>query len=568
MKRYNGSLRLHGRVIENPGPLSMPPHPISAERSEIDAPAAALSESSPAFAFPSPRASPVLKLLWLAAAVVVPLAFTLYTQHIWEDYFITFRCSRNLCLGNGLVYNIGERVHGFTSPLGVLLPAGAYALFAQDSYLPALWLFRVVSIVAFAGGGLLLIRRLEEEHRGSVLPGLFFGVLYLLDAKSIAFSTNGMETAFMLFFLAWGLSLFDPDGRQRWLLRGLCWAGLMWTRPDGFIYIAALALAQWLFTEVPRLRLIRPLFLSGLVCTVLYLPWFVWAWQYYGSPVPHTIIAKSLFGSTYSVHLRAMIGNFPQFLLHRLAGLYTPVYFKEFGGWPTWIGWVSSALGLLASVYWLLPLRDRFGRMASLCFTLLVGYSLLIPTVFPWYYPPAAMCGSLVLAQGFFTLAGAVRRHLRLTRAVASLALASVALFMASVLAASAWELRIQQRLIEDENRVAIGLWLKTQMKDGDRVFLEPIGYIGYFSEARILDWLGLVSPEVIRLRRQGLEYPEMIPVLNAEWVSLATAGHHLDGADQGRDGIRFHRRTTTWSVSLTAATSWPTVRRCRVGIG
>ena len=108
-----------------------------------------------------------------------------------------------------------------------------------------------------------------------------------------------------------------------------------------------------------------------------------------------------------------------------------------------------------------------------------------------------------------------------MTRAVASLALASVALFMAFVLAASAWELRIQQRLIEDENRVAIGLWLKTQAKEGDRVFLEPIGYIGYFSEARILDWLGLVSPEVIQLRRRGLEYPEMIPVLNAEWVVL-----------------------------------------------
>ena len=51
----------------------------------------------------------------------VPTAYTLYTNHIWEDFFITFRHSQNLCEGKGLVYNEGERVHGFTSPLGVLL---------------------------------------------------------------------------------------------------------------------------------------------------------------------------------------------------------------------------------------------------------------------------------------------------------------------------------------------------------------------------------------------------------------------------------------------------------------
>ncbi|HET7538045.1 MAG TPA: hypothetical protein VFJ90_16410, partial [Candidatus Didemnitutus sp.] len=62
---------------------------------------------------------------WLILlAFVVPLAFAAYTQHAWEDYFITLRASRNLVDGNGLVFTPGERLHTFTSPLGVLLPAG------------------------------------------------------------------------------------------------------------------------------------------------------------------------------------------------------------------------------------------------------------------------------------------------------------------------------------------------------------------------------------------------------------------------------------------------------------
>ena len=63
--------------------------------------------------------------VFAVAAALSPLGYALYTDHIWEDFFITFRHSENLARGDGLVYQPGERVHGFTSPLGVLLPAGA-----------------------------------------------------------------------------------------------------------------------------------------------------------------------------------------------------------------------------------------------------------------------------------------------------------------------------------------------------------------------------------------------------------------------------------------------------------
>jgi len=51
------------------------------------------------------------------------LLFAAYTRHAWEDYYITYRCSKNLATGHGLVYTVGERVHAFTSPLNVLIPA-------------------------------------------------------------------------------------------------------------------------------------------------------------------------------------------------------------------------------------------------------------------------------------------------------------------------------------------------------------------------------------------------------------------------------------------------------------
>src|ERR1700749_1601640 len=89
-------------------------------------------------------------------AFAAPLIYAGITHHGWEDYLITFRFSENLANGNGLVYNIPERVHGFTSPIGVLLPALLHVLSGRHSWLLTLWLFRIISAAAVAGAALLL----------------------------------------------------------------------------------------------------------------------------------------------------------------------------------------------------------------------------------------------------------------------------------------------------------------------------------------------------------------------------------------------------------------------------
>ena len=96
----------------------------------------------------------------------------------------------------------------------------------------------------------------------------------------------------LVFFavLLWS-ELEAPDGpRARWLAVAL--GGLMWTRPDAFVLAGAILLPHlWLNRGADGLRravLLRGGFFGGM----LYLPWFAWAWWYYGSPIPNTIIAK------------------------------------------------------------------------------------------------------------------------------------------------------------------------------------------------------------------------------------------------------------------------------------
>lgn len=60
-------------------------------------------------------------------------------------------------------------------------------------------------------------------------------------------------------------------------------------------------------------------------------------------------------------------------------------------------------------------------------------------------------------------------------------------------------------------------------MRPGERVYLECLGYIGYFSGARMLDWPGLCTPEVVQARKANpkLGYFSMVDQLKPEWVVI-----------------------------------------------
>ena len=51
-------------------------------------------------------------------------------------------------------------------------------------------------------------------------------------------------------------------------------------------------------------------------------------------------------------------------------------------------------------------------------------------------------------------------------------------------------------------------------------IFLEPLGYIGYYSDRYIQDWPGLVAPEVVHLRHEKHDnFFALAMELNPDWL-------------------------------------------------
>jgi len=129
----------------------------------------------------------------------------------------------------------------------------------------------------------------------------------------------------------------------------------------------------------------------------------------------------------------------------------------------------------------------------------------------------------------------------------------------AALLAATAWQMRTQQRIIEDGVRRPIGLWLKEQSGPGDSVLMEPLGYIGYFSRLKTYDFPGLSSPEVVAVIRRGVRrYSDLIAELKPTWLVLRPSEVAPDFSQ--RPVLRDYQLVRSWDVmsELDAVTFLP----------
>jgi arabinofuranosyltransferase len=220
-------------------------------------------------------------LLPLVPALVVYAFLCHQLDFTQDDAYISYRYVANFLNGDGLVYNVGERVEGFTNFGWVIYLIMWGALGA--SYIAA---SKITGFILGAGIIVLtfLMARLifSKSHKWfSLLPVYLVGV-----NQSLAYwSPAGLETAAFAFLVM--LSLYLYLKRSWGLIAALVLA--VWVRPEG-----ALLTGLLIITEAIVERRV-PLF--SLRCTVaaflLSLPFAAFKLTYYGSIFPNPFYAKT-----------------------------------------------------------------------------------------------------------------------------------------------------------------------------------------------------------------------------------------------------------------------------------
>jgi len=241
----------------------------------------------------------------LALVLVAGLALAWQTKSLFDDSFISFRYAENFLDGHGLVYNIGERVEGYTNFLWVMVLA--LLTWLTGASMPHLAFFACLFCLA---GNLITVYLIGRRLNGSDSTRFYLPLAPLWLAAQYVFhvyGTTGMETMFAGWLVNLGvLFLIAKPGAAGAGLTGLFLILATFARPDhGLFYgVGGLVLLIMHLSKVVKnadpSNTRRKVFLRGvkelgMFCLpfLLYLGYTAWRYGYYGQIVPNTYFAKS-----------------------------------------------------------------------------------------------------------------------------------------------------------------------------------------------------------------------------------------------------------------------------------
>ena len=467
----------------------------------------------------------------LGIALVLRLAWMIFTNFTYEDAYITFRYAQRLSTGQGFVYNVGERVDGTSTPLFTLLMAGWLLVDPGDPVMGARLIGLAAGLISL---GLVwsLLGRLNITDLRRLIPI----ALLVMSDKLWARDTGGMETslAICLMLAAWYAAV------RGWSARAGLLAGLMlWTRIDMAVWLAVLSVVCWYADRRPPIRLVV---FAGLI----YLPWVVFATLYFGSPVPFTVIAKwqayNIAGaqSPYLEHLLIILRWLTPFSLPENAatGLVDLL-------------WIFTAFCAAVGAIAIRRIRPLL-LLAAFGLTELAVLTLARATFSTRYFMPLLWVMMILAGIGLgsiwnrlSTVPHAARGAATLTAALAVIGI-DLGLGYGQALA-----FRDIQQNINDRALKSIGLWLEQNTVADAAVLLEPLGYIGYYANRRMIDVVGLVSPEIVDLKRQGLTTLQAVPIIRPDYIVIH-CDDALDWEKQSESGqsdfVAHYQRAVTFN--------------------
>jgi len=402
------------------------------------------------------------RLAWPLALVVGLSLFAVLYRRGYDDPYITYRYAANLAAGYGFVYNPGVATLSTTAPLFGLILAPV-ALIGWSVPLVA----NLIGCLCHAAGGLALYR-LGHLWRDPLI-GATAALLYLLFPLPL--TTLGSETLPAMALALWSF-VAAVQGRQ-WLT-GLLTGMLVWLRPDG-ILVGPFALLIALLTDRRWRDWRRWPWRAALLWGAIVVAGIGLAWLVYGAPLPSTLYAKqrqALIPGSY---------DFVDRLLVTLTGyLRQPFY---------WFVFAVSAVGMVAvwwRRWWLVPI--------GWAFTYGLAYTVLGVAGYFWYVAPLLIglapafgLGIRVLFDGLSRIGG---------RRLALIGLAVALIGSAVWLSGSVMRIgqQIDQRLVVYR---AAGEWLAAYTAPTATVATLEIGIVGYYAQRPMIDFAGLVQPDI-----------------------------------------------------------------------
>jgi arabinofuranosyltransferase len=434
--------------------------------------------------------------------VAIAVATFVYHAHIYwswteDDAYISLRYAENLSRGQGLVFNPGERVEGYSNFAWVVLAAAAMRA-GLDPVAFTKGVGLVSGVVALLLSFLLARRTVPRPGMTPIVIAFYLAISPVLVQHSVA----GLETSFFAMLLVASVLVASAPVtafRRAGLIILLFVLSL--TRPEGPLMAAVILLVRalqnrlaggvfgdepdWEARTVPLEGALkgRAAVIDAAIYALLFGAYFVWRWSYFGVPFPNTYYAKVSGG------LHGLIDG----------AQYTLDFLRDAGG-PLFIGLalVPLALG---------PRRPAYASALAVVVAYF-GFVLISGGDWMFHYRFFAHVLPVLLAL----VAAGLDRLLSLPKPGtlrAAIVYSGIAIvLLATTLSLGNTELRIARTVLPalqrhnylSQNYEELGRWFHDNTPLGSTIAISDVGAVGYFSDRHIVDMFGLVDPHISRI--------------------------------------------------------------------
>lgn len=449
----------------------------------------------------------------LSAICVVFVIFCYSNKFIQDDAYISFRYIQNFVDGNGLVFNIGEKVEGYTNLLWVLILSvfGFLKLnFENIAQVLSVIFGILVLFLTYQISALIKIEPEKNQKKSKtqeapvntkyfdLIPSLFL----LFTASFIFWSISGMETTMFISFCLIGIYYYmlsrDSLSVNYQFSISLLLATL--TRPEG-IYFFGLIMIHKLFilVSVKKIEGIKEFFsknniISYLIYIIPVIVYFAVRYSYYGYLFPNTYYAKTGLSSVYfGMGVEYFTKFLTSYLLYGII-LLLPVYlFKS-----------KSNFFAVSLFYWLI-----------VCYTIYIitigGDVLKQNRFFLTILPLIYILFAKLLTEIFLKL------RLRTSKGAAKTVVLVITAFICIFYYTTQKE-KLEDDVLTEAGLVdkmkSTGLWFNSKQQELGRpmtIAASTIGAMSYFAgpQVNVIDLLGLTDKEIAH-------NPKLIPEISA----------------------------------------------------
>ena len=404
-----------------------------------------------------------------------------FYHNAYDDAYISFRYAKNVVAGNGLVYNPGERVEGYTNFLWIILLT-FFARIGCNMVTVSKVLGFLFSMVTMILVFFFSRKYLRIDLRLTLVPLS----LLALDSSFASSAISGMETALFTFLVTAGAFAYIHESNKEKVFpySSLLFAGASLTRPEGLLIWGMTILHRIVHGILTsHVGWLKKSLKSLLVVIFVYVPYFLWRYNYYEYLFPNTFYAKT--GGGWMQVQRGL-----EYLGHFLEAR---------------IGALCLGLAILSL------LKRQFDFLVSYFLFVLISFTFYIVCIGgDWpiahrFFVPLLPLIYLLISLGLKTFYLPIPSVLPLRTGIwrfgkTMLLICLVLSTLVTTSYAGEYRLLILHFKNIDKCRISMGKWLRENVSPEAKIAVFAAGELPFYSELKTIDMLGMTDSKIAHL--------------------------------------------------------------------